>query len=658
MNIADSSHIGVQAGIVHGDVYYQAPPDSSPQEKFETGVRYLEGSMPRPAWQLINDAALSGYRTNQVCFYWLLALLSGRTRHELSVEETALLRDSDRLLPLIGSDAWAEGVQTIRRLLDSAEKPDTDIRILIKEFDELGSVLRANILRHLELFLDGPLNDQMWHRALQRAATEQMADNREDRVWKFFQPKPDRPRVRQPEPVMIAGSTWVQAVMGTVVLIAAMAHLGYLLAQGEQVSALLAYLLSVGGGYFGARDGVEWRFCSWRRRAKDEKYVIAMHRRTNAPTGGFAKKVDQRFDYYFAKYVPRGTDREIWLGRTAGIRRSIRDEVVEAYRERRIGVERINWLIRYRVGEVRTRWENGTLWSYREELDTPLPVKTTAVLGTLACTAGGIWAASSAVQVSPMSAVESVILVVAAGWIAARAWLRIILERRRYAADVSEFEKLSDDSEAAFVRWQERLADKPEDREMAAWLDCDRKVLLNEVLQHYRLIMSNVLAHAFIEAPSGSTARARLRGGPWRYKKYQLLVFLLTADGVRQFTVTLDFEQGTFHDQHRMNYRYEAVAAVRVRHTDNGERTFELALVDGQKVSVRVIEPGMEELQQGENPGSVSEATLDAAGLHHTLHVLEGIAAEGKEWITKDRRRGETRSEKLWPPPPDEKPGL
>jgi hypothetical protein len=49
----------------------------------------------------------------------------------------------------------------------------------------------------------------------------------------------------------------------------------------------------------------------------------------------------------------------------------------------------------------------------------------------------------------------------------------------------------------------------------------------------------------------------------------------------------------------------------------------------------------MEELQQGENPGVVSEVTLDAAGLHHTLHVLEGIAAEGKEWIKHERRRTE-----------------
>ncbi|MER5318460.1 hypothetical protein [Streptosporangium roseum] len=151
--------------------------------------------------------------------------------------------------------------------------------------------------------------------------------------------------------------------------------------------------------------------------------------------------------------------------------------------------------------------------------------------------------------------------------------------------------------------------------------------------------MSNVIAYAFIEAPA-SSARARVRGGPWRYKKYQLLLFLLTADGIRQLTATLDVERGSLHIRQRANYRFEVVAAVRVSQADDGGRAFELTLVSGEDVRLRVLEPGMEELQQGEIPGAVSEATLDASGIHHTLHVLEGIAAEGKEWIRNTDAKG------------------
>jgi hypothetical protein len=40
---------------------------------------------------------------------------------------------------------------------------------------------------------------------------------------------------------------------------------------------------------------------------------------------------------------------------------------------------------------------------------------------------------------------------------------------------------------------------------------------------------------------------------------------------------------------------------------------------------------------------------LDASGLPRTLNVLEGIAAEGKEWIKRRRDRADTRLEELTP---------
>jgi hypothetical protein len=78
---------------------------------------------------------------------------------------------------------------------------------------------------------------------------------------------------------------------------------------------------------------------------------------------------------------------------------------------------------------------------------------------------------------------------------------------------------------------------------------------------------------------------------------------------------------------------------VRVHQADDEERRFELTLVNGEQIHVEVLTPGTEELHMDETPGVVSEVTLDAAGLHHTLHVMEGIAAEGKQWIAQERRR-------------------
>lgn len=43
---------------------------------------------------------------------------------------------------------------------------------------------------HLELFLTGPLKDEMWQRELQLAQSRQHADDRPGRAWMFFQPIP------------------------------------------------------------------------------------------------------------------------------------------------------------------------------------------------------------------------------------------------------------------------------------------------------------------------------------------------------------------------------------------------------------------------------------------------------------------------------------
>jgi hypothetical protein len=502
-------------------------------------------------------------------------------------------------------------------------------------------------VRHLQLFLDGPIQDQMWALAMTRAKEDQMVGHRAARAWKFFQPKPADPRVRPPDPAQTPLTIWIQAVAGTIIFLAAAIFIGYLLARSGRILTLLTYLLIVPAGYAGARDAVEWRFRVVRRFAKDRRFGPHRRRGTTASPGGFVWKVDRSFTRYFAKYIPDGDERHEVLAETAGIHRSMRDELVEIYREKRISAEEIAWLIRYQVRQLRDRWRDGTLWSYRDELATPLRTRAAAVLGLTVSVGVELWVLGTAMSASPPEAAPSGALMLAAGWTAARAWLHVVLEHRRVAADAVESAQVLTERKAEFVRWQARLADRPKDLEMAAWLDCDRKVLLNEVLQHYRLTMSTVIAHAFVEAGDSSARRARVRGGPWRYNRYRLLVFLLTSDVVRQLTVQLDFYQGTIHDRRRTNYRYEAVAAVKVRQADNDERTFELALVNGDKIKIQVIGPDMEQLQEDETAGQVSDVTLDAAGIHHTLHVLEGIAAEGREWFERERQRGETRAKNL-----------
>ncbi|MFC6880643.1 MULTISPECIES: hypothetical protein [Actinomadura] len=636
----DNSQVGMQAGVVHGDVtIYSTPPAASPTERFEIGVMLLDGGQPSKAREVISEAVMAGLTGSRVCFHWQLALVSGRAWNEMPDADAAALRQAPSFCRLSGGDAWADGVKTVLQLMDAAAKPNTDLRPLLKDFDNLAEPQRGMILRHLELFLEGPLKNEIWDRALDEAREEQMAGNRSERVWKYFHPNPAGPRFLPVRPPVIPAGTRGRAVCGAVVLGGAALNLGYLLLRDLQLLTLLVYALGSGGGFLAFRAGTEWHYLTERLHAKDREFRRPQEFPSRAKPSGFAGKVDQRFDRYFARYVPRNASRQTWLDGTAGIRKILRDEMVEVYREQRTSVEQIAWLIRYRVSEVRRQWENGALWGYRRELAVPLGTKAATLLGLAALASGTVWTMADAARTAPVNAAVSALLALVAGRVAVRARMRIVTETRRHAADVAEQSRVQEGCQAAFERWKRKLADKPTDPEMAIWLDRDRKVLLSDALDHYGLTMSDVIAHAFIEAPGSPTRRARVPQGPPRYTRYRLLLFLLTKDGIRQLGADLDFERGTFHDQARTNYRYEAVAAVRVRQADDGDHSFELALVNGELVKAEMLAAAIDELHVDETHATVSETMLDAAGLSHTLHVMEGIAAEGKRWLEQERPR-------------------
>jgi hypothetical protein len=186
------------------------------------------------------------------------------------------------------------------------------------------------------------------------------------------------------------------------------------------------------------------------------------------------------------------------------------------------------------------------------------------------------------------------------------------------------------------------LEPRPSDKEMATWLSRDNLVLQDLAMRHYELSRSDVIAGAVLESPINTGIRARVHGGPWRYRKYNLLVFLLTKEGMRQLTATLDFDTGDFSDERRMNYRFDAVASVEVTESENGRRDFALTLVNGTPIQMPVT---FAESVTEEDMKNVSRLALQASGLTNTLRLLEGIAAEGKLWINYQEERQEISAE-------------
>ena len=71
------------------------------------------------------------------------------------------------------------------------------------------------------------------------------------------------------------------------------------------------------------------------------------------------------------------------------------------------------------------------------------------------------------------------------GYHAEHRWTGIALERRQAAADEAQSERKLAEREAVYKAWIEKLPNiKPTDQEIATWLDCDKKIILERALQH------------------------------------------------------------------------------------------------------------------------------------------------------------------------------
>ncbi|MEV4122579.1 hypothetical protein [Micromonospora sp. NPDC049645] len=644
-NVADgNARVGFQAQEVHIEGGYHVSDADPPERQFEVGLRYLEISAPPEARELIRKAITRGYRNSRAYFYLALALLSGRTLQSLTDQELAQLAHVRRWAAQHSEDPWARGVNAVGSLLDSlpqttAETPDpAAIGLVVKEFESLNPPLQESILNQLEVFLAGPHQDWTWRKTFATARRNRTANDRVERVWKFFQPKPIPPRPVPPHPIRTNAADYLRALGGSALLLVtglavvqhAWAH-SWLRSAGYLMAALGAVVVAV-------RAGFTIRLARHRRQVARQRLTFTSRR---APTQSdrFASAMDSLFDRYFGRYLPADIARETWLAETAGIRQTLRNELVELYREESVDAKRVAWLVRFLASDVKRQWHSGELTADPEDSRVPSSTRTAFGTAVFALVISGPLLLWQALVEAPFTTVIATAGIVAGARLAIQGWLAILLEDHRYRDDIERVRRDYEDRCAAYDRWVRKLESKPTDAQMAQWLDCDRKILVEDTLRHYRVAPQDVIAHAFIEAPVPGCKRARVSKGPWRYSRYKLLLFLLTKDGVRQVTVTLDFETMELGDQQRLTYQYNSVVAAHVVDARNGEKKLSLTLTNNPRDELTITGewPGMPEL--GDDDRIASQVSLDASGLDRTLHVLEGIAAEGKEWITHETRR-------------------
>ncbi|MEV7851049.1 hypothetical protein [Streptomyces sp. NPDC088183] len=635
---AHDSTVGIQAETVHNSNVYFVHPDASPQEKYRVGVRLLDDGIPSRAREMITDAIAHRYDSAEVRFHWVLAMLSARTYHDLSVEEVQRLYYVSGLVRTYAEDEWKEALRVTFDLLAVLSTASGETGPVLKQLQDLPPRQHNAILRHLDLMLTGGLKDDLWAETLERARAERFGNDRAQRVWAYFEPDPIGARAVPPRPSTATAAR--AALPGRVVLFVVSSALLWALALiADPAQAILELLIALGAGLTAARCGLWW----WGREPRPGLAVGAHvpHPRDPSPAkDGFTNRVRNKFDHYFSVRTPHGFTPGTWLAHTAQVRGDLAAEIADLYRENRISVERVTWLIRYLAEDARNRHNNGTLFDQHRQDRTPartkaLAVVALAVLGAAALSTFGT-AVSGATQPQPLWAFLAVLGVAWSGNAAASPWLEVQREEHRVARETQQYQEQLTARQNAYESWKTLLdMTRPSELEMETWLTCDKTSFVDEALRHHRLTWRDLITHTILVAPAPSYKRGRVRGGPWRYSHYVFRLFLFTRDGIREISSEFKFSDATRKNEQRSNYRFDALSSVQVTENVDAGYDLELVLTNGPARNIRVKDADAHQLAPDENAQEITEISLSATGFTHTFRLLEGIAADGKGWIER-----------------------
>lgn len=271
-----------QIGVLNGDVNnYEVNPAASAKERFEKGLKLLQGNMARPAEELIRGAAEDDYRSNRVGYYWALSILSGRQFGQVQREEYDRLQACFAMADHDRPDEWLAALGVVKKFLNSCiqgqrgnfrDFRDDDYDELIRAYDDLGQDHREELRRHLDLIMTGALQDQVDAKYALETEQIRVSGDRAGRAWKFFEATPAEPRpavLNEPHLGMCRRLTAVFGVLLTAT------GLALALVASAQHSALtdLAFIAgTAGGGYLLAKAGRRWLVAREQVAADDDRH--------------------------------------------------------------------------------------------------------------------------------------------------------------------------------------------------------------------------------------------------------------------------------------------------------------------------------------------------------------------------------------------------
>jgi hypothetical protein len=307
-------------------------------------------------------------------------------------------------------------------------------------------------------------------------------------------------------------------------------------------------------------------------------------------------------------------------------------------------------------GANAAKWRSGLLFDYRATLAVPQRLNVLFSLGVVVASAGLLALLSA-------GAAGAALFLGLGGFFLVKGVTGALALPHADSHAQLEADRLYEEETHAYDDWVAQLVDRPTDAEMARWLAMDKTYLKAAVLRRLRLADHDLVAHLVMTEGAPGAMRARVLHGPPRYSTYVVLIFLLTKSGVREMRVNLDFLQGKVHNERRNAFRYEALASASVQEkgvrvannhqsalqtADDGapleiehlrRRAFRLTLVSCENITV--VMENFRNLSDTtlENESELLKIALQTSGIAGALHVLETVAAEGPDWITREQER-------------------
>ncbi|MEU4666882.1 hypothetical protein AB0F91_02675 [Amycolatopsis sp. NPDC023774] len=677
----DHAHVDQQIGVnfgettFHNNGTYYVNQEDPPERKFKVALNHLRGGTARAAESIFADLLRNGHASTRIAYYYALSVFSERSLNEMGDEMYSRYRDANRTAARFPDDEWRTALAVVADLLscvwrqESGEVLDqTALTKAIDNFNALPAGRRIEIIRHLDMMLGGAIQDHLDVVEAQRVAKARLDGGRAKRAWKFFEPTPAKPRALGVAPVNVPTATWARIWLGVAAFVIAVIVALSSIGSGNTALGLVA-LVVFGAGFGGAlRSGLDRELRARKLAWLDAEHGYTLQRQAMVSPGhwvstDFVRQIHEQVDARFSEARPHVEGQ--WPAATEGVREYLKWRFLTLYGNAQVQAPMVNWLIRWHAKRVADGWLAGTRFGYRAGL---LPSSRTAALfrlGFAAAVAGFVGMATS-----QAGYVGAAVFAAVGAFLVWRPVVQVYAARQLHGEQEAAGRRLFAEEQQGYDAWLAVLADRPTDAEMAVWLDLDKSHLKTSALRWASLANRDVVAHVVLTEGDPSALRAREAGGPMRYSKYVVLVFLLTRSGVREIEVDLDFLTANTLDERRTSFRYDALASARVsevgvRYADNKryivrtddtaahldkhtlrKRAFRLRLLDGDDISV-VVETYRRQVDvtEQEDAARLNSVALEASGIVGALHVLEAVAAEGRDWIAREQERRRRRSE-------------